>query len=349
MSRFGNRPNLSAPALFSAAALTLQGCATTPDMSVGYYLPKVEVAVKVVQTVGCTKDNFIIAAMTATAATAYSADAAKYVTLPIKRFDGPLSDTTVGFDFYDDGRLKGMNAESTGQGEQIIKSAIALATPLFGIDGGTSTHPDACKKISEWAGDTKTLTLTYEGSVPFDKKGTRSSLEPDSSSKVYVDQLNGALGKICLVTGPSMAMKPVGGQQASPTDGSIPVELRQPASVDLSVEKMAADNCSGTRESLIWQASLQVPQNGEKFIVMVPKPVAFGKQTFNLTLSEAGTITKIGYGKDTGAAQALNAATAVVNAVHQTPAEQTARINDEIGLIAAQRKLVRCLANADDC
>ena len=187
-----NRAAISALVI---SALALQGCATTPNATVGYYLPKVDVDVKVTETVGCTKDGVIIANLTATSDTKYSADHAKggYQTIAIRRLDGPLSDTTVGFDYYDDGRLKGFNSTSTGRGEEIIKSAIALARKFTGFTEASLIKINPCDKIATWGGDAKAITLVFVGSIPFDKAGgDRKPLDPDLASQAYLKELGGA-------------------------------------------------------------------------------------------------------------------------------------------------------------
>ena len=61
--------------------------------------------------------------------TAYAADYAQApYQLTISDLDSPFADTDFGFNLYDDGRLKGINATTTGQAEAGAKAAVSLAT-----------------------------------------------------------------------------------------------------------------------------------------------------------------------------------------------------------------------------
>jgi hypothetical protein len=82
----------------------------------------------------------------------------------------------------------------------------------------------------------------------------------------------------------------------------------------------------------------------------IPKAALFGKQTFSLSLSEAGTITAVDYGKQTGAAGALNAAGSIATAVDpETPTAKAADLKAQADIIAQQQRLLRCQRAPASC
>jgi hypothetical protein len=110
-----------------------------------------------------------------TATTTYSADTSAKYSVAYSSLDGPLSNADIAISTQDDGRLTGINATSTGQGDVIVKDAISVATSvaplLFGASAGKqhSTREDACKVITDnYTGDPKLLpsiNLTYSSSI----------------------------------------------------------------------------------------------------------------------------------------------------------------------------------------
>lgn len=144
------------------------GCAHIPDTKVGYYLAQSNVKFKVIRTVACDAGNNPIVASATTPTVTHSADTNNYFLVDLPGLKGALSDTDVKFDFYEDGRLKNVNATNTGQGESVLKTIVSIATAAFGLDGGTPTYPMECAWIKEVGGG-KPLTLTYEGDVDVSK------------------------------------------------------------------------------------------------------------------------------------------------------------------------------------
>lgn len=99
----------------------------------------------------------------------------------------------------------------------------------------------------------------------------------------------------------------------------------------------------------IWTGTIQVPLP-QTYLLPIPKAALFGKQSFSLSLSEAGAVTSVDYGKNTGAASALNAAGAIATAAApETVAAKAAEVKAQADLIAQQQRLARCHANPAQC
>src|SRR5262249_20860385 len=110
----------------------LSACATTPEVTYNYYPSRSETTITLTQTIACNTDgNTLVVSNQPGISTLYSADHKNGpFTLRIKALDGFLADSDINIDLYDDGRLKGINANTTGEGEAVIKSAITLATAV---------------------------------------------------------------------------------------------------------------------------------------------------------------------------------------------------------------------------
>jgi hypothetical protein len=329
--------------------VALAGCATVPPMDVGYYLPKGAVAFRAVESVSCDGGNHILGAVTGTITPAYSADGVRRV-VSIGRLDGFLSDTDIGFEFTDDGRLKGMNSESAGQAEAVIKTAASLfSTLIMAMDGnGQQEFPDECAKIAKWGGEKKVLTLTYTGDTDFaGRDGSLVPLRPEQNSFFYASAMPN-IGSVCARIGPSVA-PPALNVPASTASGNVRLPLVQPAATLVEIIKFANAGCSGAILSKVASMTIQVPQHGTAYDLLLPKAAMFGKNGITLNLSDAGTVTKLKYGKTSGAPALANALSTAANAVVETRAEKIARMKEEADLIIQQERLVKCIAKSDEC
>ena len=144
---------------------SLVACATLPDVKVTYFPAVAHTKITVTQALDCSQDKTRLISVTSVApVTTFSSDrTAKPHTLLIRDLDGSLSDTHLDFSFTEDGRLKSINAETTGEAEAIVTSAITLATAIAGPLGGgrpPKKPPTACQVIANWGKD-KLLTLSY--------------------------------------------------------------------------------------------------------------------------------------------------------------------------------------------
>jgi hypothetical protein len=100
---------------------------------------------------------------------------------------------------------------------------------------------------------------------------------------------------------------------------------------------------------IIWKGTVAIPSR-ETYQLPIPKAALFGVQKFSLSLSEAGAITAVNYGKNTGAAGAANAGASIATAL--TPESTAARAADlkaQADLIAQQQRLHRCQTNPAAC
>lgn len=317
-------------------------CAHTPNVSLGYYLPRSEIHLKVDRVLACNTANQVVEVVSVTPTPRFVADRDRWQWVSIANVDGSFADADLKFEFYDDGRLKAVNASTTGKGEDILKSAISLIG-LVAFDGVREADLASCKTIRRLAGKTKTLTLTYEGTIEIRGDGS-VPLEPIVSSAAVHKDLEDGIGGVCAVVEKAI-------QSDAPTMGEASngamLTLVQPGAATITVNSGGKNK--GCMQSMHWAGKVLAPQFGKEYQLPIPKAAMFGKQTFELAVGESGTLSSVKYGKETGANQALTVLSTALPAFQTTTAEQTAEANEEADKIKALSRLARCRAEPDKC
>jgi hypothetical protein len=329
----------------------LGGCASLPDATIGYYLPQTKVSFKVVRTMACDVNNYLIIASAVTPTVTHSADPDSYKEIALKSLKGDLSDTDVKFDFFDDGRLKGINASSTGEGEAILKAVITVASAAALAVKDNAPKPKECAAIKKAGGD-KPLTLTYESEVDIKTLSPATQpLKADPLSEVYIGagtpgSLVPAIGIVCaIVDGTAGAMHY---PTYNPQSGDVPLHVRQPGLAKVRVTAgPSKEQCTSTK---LWEGKVQVAQVGTPYDLPIPKAVTFGKEVFAAVFTESGAITTLQYTSNTGAAQVLNVTNSALTAAQgETTAQKAQDVKAEADLIAQHQRLVQCLADPKGC
>ena len=329
--------------------MLLGACATTPDVTVGYYLPRAEAKVQVIQSADCDASKTqVFVANTVTLTTVISSDrTSPRRSVSLKALDGAFANTDAAFKFTEDGRLQSVNASSTGKGEDVIKSGFTLAATVARVTELHLTAPvDPCEVIAK-AGGSKPVTLTYGLEKPIvfaDEFGKEFELRPDPQSMALHQALKASLPRLTLHLGPPQPIAPAATYAAHDAGAVVPLTLNHTGTVQLSL--VATQDGQATT---VWTASPVFPLKST-YDLPIPKAALFGKETFSLTLGDSGAINSVGYGKETGVASALNAANTVAAAGEgETAAQRAADLKAQVDLIAQQQKLVRCTANPAAC
>jgi hypothetical protein len=316
-----------------------------------YYPSRSNSNVTVTQTIDCNNDqSALIVLHSTTVNTLYSADYSKGpYSVQIKKLDSFFADSDVGFNFFEDGRLKSINESTTGQGETILKSAIALGTALAPLGGGAAPAKGPvpeCATVKSWGGD-KPVTLIYTKNIDYgkDDDGLPHNLDPAPGTAGLYTELNkrNQLPKLQVIINQPSSIKS-GASYISPSSGSsddvVLLTLQETENVQVDVK------ASG---QAIWSGKITIPGKNT-YSLPISKAALFGKQTFSLTLSEAGAITQIEYGKNTGATGPLNVATSAATAAAPgSTADKVAEIKAQADLIAQQQRLAGCEANPAQC
>ena len=326
----------------------LSGCASMPEVTYKYYPAKSQSTVTVTQTVDCnTAKTAVTVVNSAAITTVYSADYSQAPrTLALKKLNGALADSDVTIHFFDDGRLKSINGYATGQGETILKSAITAlgAVAALGVATRTTSEPvlQECTDLST-LGAGKPVTISY--ALDFDPAAlgaTPHALKVLPASDPVYQKLKNQLPRLQVS---SSGVTPVG-QRASyaPTTGAAGpdlqvVKLQQIGSATLNVLSQGQG---------FFEAHVLVPLT-DTYDVPLPQAAVFGKVSYSLTLTEAGAVSSIEYGKLAGAASGANLISAAATALAPPSATQAADVKAQADLIAQQQRLARCQAQPDKC
>jgi hypothetical protein len=333
---------------FAAVAATLSGCGTIPDAKVNYFYTQSKVAFKAVRSVACDSGDHLIAMTTVTPSVVNSASNTPAGTLDLTKLRGFFSDADVKFDFYEDGRLKDMNATSTGQGDTILKAATTLATSLAAFVAGQPppTYPTQCQYIKSQGGG-KPLSLTYAGDIDFSKGTAPQEIKADAVSSYDASQLAGVIGGVCAVVKSK-------GQQALPIDytpksDDVTINVRQPGWAQIVVSRsVPGGGCPET--DAYWNDRVAVAQFGTAYSLPVPKPAIFGKSAVSFAFADSGALTTAQFTSVNGTAQALSGLDSLLTiAQGESTASKAADVKAQADLIAQQQRLVQCLADHAIC
>lgn len=332
-----------------AAVVSLTGvlgaCASNPDVVYSYFFSQSKTAISITQTVDCNeKKTALVVESAPSVKTVYSANrgAEQRKSLRIKDLDGAFVDSDVSVSLYDDGRLKGLNATSVGQGEAVLKSAIAVATAVAPL---VVFSPDAAAAIPECTtiateGRGEPVTLIYSKIVNLQTESQNAfALDvADESKRLYAllrERLPLPQAKVI-----ARSDLDAGATYSAQDESVVMLPLQKTQSVDLQITAPGGLNAT---------SSVIIPGSGT-YQLPIPKAALFGKRSFTLSLSEAGAITAIGYARTAGASGALNVMESGAKALTpQTTAQQAAEAKDQADLIAQQQRLARCRAKPAEC
>jgi hypothetical protein len=347
-------------ALMLATLTAVAGCSFVPDVEYSYYPAKSTSSINISQAVTCNSDSTALVVVNVpTVNISYAADRDQ-TPVPFKINDlngafAPFADTDVSFSFYDDGRLKGINQSTTGQGEAAIKSAVSLATTLAAVGAGApSTAPvkkpklPICTTLASFGGG-KAVTLVYTAEIDASKATDgpiQLTVSPDSQA--LADLLKGAPGMPLLVYTISDPVPTGSGVHpgSSASSNTVKLTLQQTASVNVEIHANYDDNAHSNQ---IWTGVLVLPTVGT-YDLPIPRAALFGKQSFSLSLAESGAVTSVDYGKNTGASGILNAGAAI--AATQAPeaaSAQAADIKAQADIIYQTKRLAACRASSTAC
>ena len=279
--------------------------------------------VTITQTVACnqSQDGFVVVTTPSITST-YSANYSKGpYRIKIRDFEGGFSgfaDSDASFAFFDDGRLKSINQSTTGQGEAVIKSAVTLATTISAAAAGFDasvpipTLKAECDAITAAQPVPKTGDPPASGAVTFSYQfqfdDTLSNMTLGKPIPVDISPGSQKLfdtifkrKNVASKVRPQIKIGPFedtrGRVKYANVCGAseanvVELELKNTGSTRIDV---LIDNDVGKLRS-IWNASVTLPRSGT-YCLPIPRAALFGKQNFSLTLTEAGAIAAVDYGK----------------------------------------------------
>jgi hypothetical protein len=329
--------------------LLCAGCAHLPDGKVTYYLAESKVRFKVVRTLACDAGGRVLSSSAVTPSVTHGADVGRRFDIPFAELRSFFADSDVKIDFYDDGRLKNVNGTLTGHGEEIFKTLTSIVSVVAAqrnlVQRTERVAQPTCNTIEQFAGGkNKALTLNYEADVdPRQAAGVGQPIGGDALSQAYVADLN-TIGTVCAFVD-SVQLPPAPFTRGKPGDGVL-ITVRQPALVRFSVRTGSE---KGACADEVWNALLPVAQLGTEYVLPLQKAPVFGTQKFILSLQESGALASLQYASTSGTGQALNVVNDALTQAQNQAAKQAQAITDEINLMLAQQRLVKCRANPAEC
>lgn len=334
-------------AVATVAAL-LSGCASIPDAKVQYFYTQTKVSFKAVRSVACDAGNHVVSVTTVTPTVVNSASITPADTLDLKGLHGPFSDADLKFDFYEDGRLKDINATSTGEGDTILKTVTTLAATIaaFAAGGTPHTYPAQCKYIKD-TGSGKPLSLTYAGDFDLSNGSTSQEIKPDVASAPDASQLVDAIGSICaVVVKKGQLAVPIG---YTVNSDDVTIKARQPGWAQIVVSRsVLGGGCPET--DAFWNDKITVAQYGTPYQLPLPKPALFGKIATSYAFSDSGALTTAQFTSTDGTSQALSGLNSLFTVAQgESAATKAADIKAQADLIAQQQRLAQCLADRTTC
>jgi hypothetical protein len=329
--------------LAAAVAFGLLGCGSLPDAKVNYYEAKSQITVKVARSILCDSKDFPFVANVASPTATHSADLTKPRSTDLAGLRGPFTDGDIKFEFYDDGRLKTVNATQTGQGDAVVKAATTFATTIaaFAVASGPPSYPTECTFIKDVGGG-KPLALSYEGVLDLSKKESQT-IPADGASAAYASRLSAFLGGICAKVGETE----VPAKLVEYTGADSVVIATAPAMVWVEVGTARPGNLCVAD---LWKGRLPVAHLGKEYKIPLPKAVVFGKQTLSISFAESGAVTSMQFTNASGAAGALGAANALATiAQPESTTAKTTDLKNQADLIVQEQRLLQCKADPKNC
>lgn len=333
----------------------IAGCASNPDVTVQYYHAKTVIDITATQTVGCSENNDIYIATSVKVVPMHMADFSQGpATLNLSDLGGWWADADIGFDFYEDGRLKSLNAVTTGKGDEIIDSAISLASAL-GFGSGAAKRDDAesiCDAINGGKPSRdKTANLNYRLRHSF-AEGDRDiqgiEVPPTEASRALHEKLSSEIGSVRAKVEAVEKPEPVINARPDNDHEYVNLVLKQPAIYSIVVTTGGRGATIG--EQIVWQGDVQLAQRGVSYAVPLPASALFGQRTAKLTLAESGALTSLTYSSTNGVSSAMDSAAAMAGIVEgASAAERAAEVKAEADLIVQQQRLIRCQADEANC
>lgn len=355
------------------AVLAVSGCASTPKVQLGYYLPKTDASVRFVRTVTC-RGNQPYSVVEGFVDVAHSADTDVWYPLNISALTGRLSNSDLKLDFYPGRRLKSVNSSYAGQGEAITKSMAMLILPRAGFAANIASS--SCDYLKDY-GEKGVLTLTYSAKLNFIPQGNNSAkvanvinaekiyviagsvIDPDPESKLHHMELYKELGDICLnarVDEPTrFPLTGSDGNVMQEFPDGVLINAREPGTLSATFfawrddpKKPNAPVCSDEQRVFMTKTAPFADSRGN-YGIPIPRARAFGESVVDLQFDESGALAGVKYGSKSGAAGAGNALTTLADHFMPTDALVAARLKAEADVIAAQQRLLKCRLNPEEC
>lgn len=345
--------------MFAGFLTALAGCAHAPDASINYYFARTSIDVRVVRAVTCDEPGNVFYADAPTVTAVHSADTESPVqSVNLRDLNGTFASTTVTVSYYDDGRLKGFNTETTGQGAAVLTSAIKTGAALGAFDAQQDRDRQSLCAILATR-DKRTMSFTFEATIDPAEAAPTEPLRGRANAVLAsgvnpIPLVNSVLGPIHVYLDPQSAPAPRVEWRSQEAGNYVRLPMRQPQLIRLAV---SSDGFSpwapqgGVTPSPMWEGEVLVAtRHGATYSLPMPRAAFFGSRKFQVGLTEVGEISQFSYTNNAGASDIAGLGPMLADVLREpTLAETVASVRGEADLIAQTERLARCRADPTDC
>lgn len=224
-----------------------------------------------------------------------------------------FSDSEVNVALTEDGRLKSINATSTGAGEAIIGSfAKLIPLVLAGSAKDNSADLKAICDVVSKPPDEIPAKLTLVGTLyqTAGNFGKPIELQPDAASRKFFNILGSRAQSVVVEVDEPKILTPRIQATGAMADGTT-LTLAKMAIVEVEVK---------SSQRPVGKSKILVP-SGQTYLLPIPRAKAFGASKFNLEIADSGAITSIGYAKTSGTSAAIGSAGVLHSTLRPSDAE----------------------------
>ena len=297
--------------------LLLGGCATAPDVMLGYYLPKADVKTTATQVITCKK---ITAAVGQTGYSIerdtsfditpiYSSDTSKTYYVNPSELGSWFTDSEFKLNYTEGGRMSQIKAKVTGKGKEVVDltaqalSLFAKSTEFYAAKDNDKAQFDACETINARVkGDLKQVFVKYTH-VYNDSSGANITeiefKEPILQSTVIKFSEIEALTsdpKIAITAGSQPEPMHVYKSKCESLNNAhtkYSACLAENAEIALKQPKPFKFNLIADNKAI--ERTVFLPQHGKLFTLPLPTGTLFGVNDADISFNPDGTVSSITY------------------------------------------------------
>ncbi|WP_417622196.1 hypothetical protein [Parasphingorhabdus sp.] len=344
------------------------GCAGNPPMTFHYNHARSSASMQLDARVACKTKNDgskepIVVFGFKPDSKAEANPAAKTGEFDTSKLSSQFSNSDVHVQYFADGRLKGINTKTTGQGSKIIEAAVSLAATIGGaplLTSGAIVPTYDATKICTYVDanadqKTKLLTLKYTAHFYPNSAQLGTPMIADLATQSHLSQeieLNNFMGKFDFSVTPS-ASAPALATSPDETKGYSSLPLYQPSPAIMELTRTINVTNAGTadtKDDVLWTGNGQFGQFGTYYELLVPNAATFGARTFALELYDSGALKSVKYTDESGLKDTLGSGKQVFDLVDgQSLEEKTKALNAELDYRKALERLAQCEADPSKC
>jgi hypothetical protein len=292
--------------------------------------------------------------------------------LRLREFRSPLADSELNIQFTEDGRLKSINHNWTGQGEAIVRAGVAALSQMkalqvvgLEIKGVKEKRPSQEETFRNVCSELDRIDPSNHTNKLFSKVVVQHFIEISRDTPIGSPQslkpVTGREGLIKTLENLGLELKvTVNIKEEAPAPTHKQFALEPGASEDaygkLTIQEIGSVTITPSHYVSFFTENSENLTNGRFQIplksttnILVPRPQPFGGAKFSMELAESGRVFKIGYSKNSGATGFLNATASGAGAQTTFDTAEAAALKAAADAIAQRLRLQNCIDKPTEC